>query len=410
MIKEKYIRQFQDTTATIVNSRVESIRYKNITKTGIRVYHDGFIGVAGAIGDFDEDQLTREAVDALSQRIEYPAEPSINFNKNIDMRAPHLPENSFHREVEGLLGELAECRKDFIFSNKISLADEWVHIYNECGLNLEYADKALQISLIFKEKASSNLFDGYFGFDERYYDREKILRQINMTLDAYSEKIALPGKGKYPVIFFKNQFPVNKLITDLRGDVYATGGSLFSGKVGQKLFNENLTFYQTLNPHEVNNMPFFDAEGTVNKDFRYEFIENGVLMAPYTDKRTAAKYGLKLTGSASASYDGVPALDFQNFSFKPSGKTVSELLGGRPGILVLVASGGDFTPEGNYATPVQLAMMFDGKRFTGRLPELNISSDLFTMLGDDFRGMDKDTVFPYSTEKMVVTEMAVEEA
>lgn len=410
MIKENYTRHFQDTTATIVNSRVESIRYKNITKTGIRVYHEGFIGVAGAIGDFNEDQLTREAVDALSQKIEYPAEPSINFNKNIDMRVTHMPENSFRREVESFLEELSECRKDFIFSNKISITGQKVHMYNECGLNLEYSDRALQISLVFKDKSSSNLFDGYFGFDERYYDREKMLEQINMTLDAYSEKVNLPGKGKYPVIFFKNEFPVGKLISDLRGDVYATGGSLFSGKEGQQVFNSNLTFFQAMGPHEVNNMPFFDAEGTVNKDYRYEFIENGVLVAPYTDKRTAAKYGLKLTGSASASYDGVPALDFLNFSFRPSEKTVGELLGGKPGIFILVASGGDFTPEGNFATPVQLAMLFDGKRFTGRLPELNISSNLFAMLGDDFRGMGKDTVFPYSTEKMVITEMTVEEA
>jgi PmbA protein len=409
MVKEKYIRHLQDTTVNIVNSRIESIRYKNITRTSIRLYHDGYIGVAGAIGDYDEERLTQEAAEALGRRIEYPAEPSINFSKNIDTQA-RLPENNFLKEMEALLDELSGRFGNFIFSNKISIVREKHHMHNECGLNLEYSDKAFRLELVFKDRASSNLFDGYFAFDERRYDRAGILDRMGMVLEAYPERVGLPGKGRHPVVFFRNEFPVGKLASDLRGDIFATGGSLFSGKLGQKLFNEGLTFRQALDPEEVRCTPFFDAEGTVNPGYTYNFIENGILMSPYTDKRTAAKYGLAHTGSASAAYDGVPTLDFQNFSFSPSDKTVKELLGGAPGILVLVASGGDFTPEGRFASPVQLAMLFDGNKLVGRLPELNISSDIFTMLGGGFRGMGKDTPFPYSSDKMVVVDMNVEEA
>jgi PmbA protein len=407
MIREKYVYQLRDTTINITNSMVESIRFKDITKTSIRVYKDGLIGVAGAIGNYDEDSLTRDAVEALKQKIAYPCEPSINFSKSVDMRKPIISGNQFLKEIEGLLEELTKKQPNFIFSNKICLSGERHHIDNESGLTLDYSDKAFRFELLFKEKSSANVFDGFFGFEERYYDRQKILEQMNMLLNAYTNPVDLPKGDKMPVIFFKNSFPIGKLITDLRGDIFATGGSIFSGKLGQRLFSEDLTLFQTLNPETVINAPFFDAEGVVNLNYRFNFIENGVLKAPYTDKRLAKKYGLVNTGSSEAPYDGVPSVSFRNWSMTPLKKTVKALLGGQPGIFVLVAEGGDFTPDGGYATPVQLAMLFDGEKFIGRLPEMQISGSIYSMLGEGFRGMGSDTVFPFSTEKMIVTEMTV---
>jgi PmbA protein len=59
-----------------------------------------------------------------------------------------------------------------------------------------------------------------------------------------------------------------------------------------------------------------------------------------------------------------------------TGKTMVELLDGQKGILVWIASGGDFTPAGHFATPAQRAYLFDGERLLGRLPEPNLSSHL----------------------------------
>ncbi|SCG81716.1 hypothetical protein DW1_0095 [Proteiniborus sp. DW1] len=60
---------------------------------------------------------------------------------------------------------------------------------------------------------------------------------------------------------------------------------------------------------------------------------------------------------------------------------------------VLIASGGDFTAEGVFGTPVQLAFLTDGERLIGRLPELTISGDVYTMFGDDFIGRSEDKAF-----------------
>jgi len=89
---------------------------------------------------------------------------------------------------------------------------------------------------------------------------------------------------------------------------------------------------------------------------------------------------------------------------------MKELLDGRNGILVWIASGGDFTPEGRFATPVQLAYLFDGENLLGRLPELSVASNLYDMFGKDFIGVSSDSLTSLSRMDLIAMEMAVSKA
>ncbi len=407
MIREYYRSKVKDTTINIVNSQIESIRNKNIDKRGLRVYHNGMIGVAGAIGAYSEDELFKEAQAALEKNIDYPIKHTSDLAISGDYRTEILTPEKLREEIDALLCELRERQPDFIYTNKISLTEVHSILTNNDGLSLEYADNTMSAGIVFKEKSSSSVFDGFLGFQERKYDRKLILDEFDIILNAYKEKVSLPKNGRYPIIFVSEETPVNKLITDLHADVFTQGGSIFSGKTGQKLFNESFTFGQNLNPENTLNTPFFDAEGTVNKDYKFNLIENGILKAPYCDKKTAHKYGLTPTGSAAASYDGIPQTSLIRPYIKSTAESLKSLLGGQPGILAIVTSGGDFTPNGDYATPVQLAMLFDGERILGRLPEFNLSSNIFSMFGSGFRGVTSNTFFPFSTNELTVLEMDI---
>lgn len=408
MIREQYRSTVIDTTLNVVNSRIESVRNKNITKTSQRVYQDGFIGVAGAIGTFTEDALLKEAQEALEKKIEYPQAPSSNQAMSFDMRKPIMGSQNLVEEFGSLLDELQQHQPGFIFSNKISLTEVQAAIKNSAGLDLNYSDRSLSFGLIFKEKSSTSVFDGSLGFQERKYDRKLILNEFDMMLNAYQEKVELPKDGRYPIIFFTEEAPVDKFISDLKADILAQGGSLFSGKLGQRLFNESFTFGQNLDPEKVYNSPFFDSEGTVNHKFVYNLIENGVFKAPYCDKKTAHKYNFAPSGSGFAPYDGVPQSILSRPYIKRTETDLKSLLGGQPGIVVLMAAGGDFTPQGDYATPVQLAMLCDGERFIGRLPEFNLSSNVYDMFGNGFRGVvPTSSLLPFTTGDYTVLEMNI---
>jgi PmbA protein len=40
--------------------------------------------------------------------------------------------------------------------------------------------------------------------------------------------------------------------------------------------------------------------------------------------------------------------------------------------------------------------LFNGERFVGRLPELNLTSNVFDMFGDSFVGVSRDSLNPLS--------------
>lgn len=409
MIKEKYIQTVKETAINIANSKVESIRLKNGTKTSLRIYKDGCIGVAGAIGSYDEAALTGEALDAIGQGIEYPWSPAGNLQQKISCKSSIFESDLLADEVEHLLAEMTEKHPDFIFSYKVILQEIETRMANDLALELEYDDAVISVEFVYKEKASTNIMDGFIQFQSREYNRSSVLYIVDHTLSAYRRKADLPKEGKLPVVFMESEIPVMKLLTDLNPRQYSSGSSLLSNKSGQKIFNECLTVYLSRNPEDEYNTPFFDAEGTINENFRYALIQNGVLTGPYTDKRTAGIYHLPLTGTAGASYDGVPELSPSGVKLEESEKTLKELLGGQAGIVVMVASGGDFTPEGDFASPVQLAMLFDGDRLVGRLPELQISSNLFDMFGKDFRGLGKDKLKLHAYSRFAVIDMNVTE-
>lgn len=50
MIKELYQQTVREVSLSVSAGRVESLRKKNVTKSGCRVYDNGYIGVAGCLG------------------------------------------------------------------------------------------------------------------------------------------------------------------------------------------------------------------------------------------------------------------------------------------------------------------------------------------------------------------------
>lgn len=394
MIKEKYINRVKEISINIVQTEVESVRKKDILKTGLRVYDNGYIGIAGSLGKVDEQDLERKAIDNLSLKIPYPYSPSQGLEKEVDYREDTFSNEDFVNEADELLNILKDEFPDFTFSNKINITEVESRLINSVGLDLTFKDRLILGQLIIKEKASANVFDALALYIERQYHREQYLNIIRETLNAYRNPVKLPKEGKLPVIFMNyDMTPLTKLIEELNGYKVGTGASLFKDFIGEKKFNENFTFYQSAEKEDIVDSQFFDAEGVVNEGFKYALIENGRIISPYTDKKTADKFNMPLTGSAAGEYDKVPSLSPRYFKVESSNKTLKELLNGQMAVAIVIASGGDFTAEGVFGTPVQLAFLTDGEKLIGRLPELKLSGELYSMFGEDFIGKSKDKAF-----------------
>ena len=119
MEKEYIVNKTSSLSINVVATEVESLRKVDETTSTVRVYEDGYIGVAGQIGDENIDALESQAVENLSSKIEYPCQLTQNETKNVDSRKHIVDTEHFVKVARDLLATLKAEVPDFLFSNKI---------------------------------------------------------------------------------------------------------------------------------------------------------------------------------------------------------------------------------------------------------------------------------------------------
>lgn len=374
-----------ETAVKIVGTKVNAVRIKDIIKKGARVYENGEIGVSGAVGDIPEKDLIEKAIENLSTQIEYPYDLETNLKDHRKYSNFSMSGEELLKLTEEILEKLKNNYDKFLFSETISVKETIVKMKNSEGLDLEYIDAWFELGLILKEKSSANLFDGLIQYFGRSFDKQNFWDFNKGYLNAYSKQVKLPEGEKIPVFILEDSELNGFLNKSLNGERYANGSSLLSGKLNEQLFNKKITFGQNFDSG-MTFEPFFDNEGTILKNDRLPLIQSGKLIRVFTDKKTAATYDLPHTGAADGAYDGVPNLSVTTLKFETDSKNIKAALNGTPGIFVIVSAGGDFTPDGSFAAPVQVGFLFDGESLIARLPEFTMRSTLLEMLGNDYIG------------------------
>ena len=407
MIKEKYSIKSKTVTLSVTNGAISAIQKSNTTKTGLRLYDNGCIGIAGAIGSYDEQRLTSHAEQMLKFKIPYDCSPAKDIKRGIDLTGRFsLSDEDFLSKSEELLSKLTREFPQFMFSHKIVFADTETSLENDCGADLSFKDKMVQVGLLIKHKKSKDLMDSMGIEIARGFDIDAVFKSVTETCACFEEKVGLPEE-KMPVVLLQSpEILLVKFFSDLNGRVMGTGASMFSEKLGQKLFSDDFSLRIERFPAE-NYHNFFDAEGAVLENDSFTLIENGIFKSPFSAKKVAKEYGYDVTCSAAADYDSVPDTSFEGIKVQSSGKTIKELLNGRKAIYVVMAGGGDFTAQGEYASPIQSAFLFDGQNLLGRLPQLSMRSNIYDMFGKDFIGASTDGNSPGSPFKYLAIDMNV---
>lgn len=383
MEKEFLTKTSRSVTLNVTGGKIDSFREKEETTGTVRVYENGCIGIAGCLGAPDENELTDKAVEALNFGIPYPcklegAAEISDVREDEIIAVPDLIPT-----MQSFLDRLGEACPKFAFSNKIGLSYNKTEYRNSKGRHLTSAGRSVSIELIAQNRGSGNLFDTVFAFEGTHFDADMLLKQFKTEYDAFFTPADIEP-GRYPVILSPGAL-LGTFLTHFVAEMYVSGASLLSGKMGQKAFSDKLSLRNDMNPDTNPGVCFFDVEGCVAPDLRPTIIENGVLKGVLTTKKSADTFGLPVLGTAAAAYDGVPSLGFNRFYVDPTAPDLAALVPGKA-IYVVMASGGDTTPSGHFATPVQMAYLMENGKLVGRLPELNISGDFFDLLGKDYIG------------------------
>lgn len=388
MIKELYQTVLRETSLNVTNGEIDALRKRNIVKSGCRVYDRGLIGVAGTLGAPTEETWAQAEAN-LSREISCPWGPERGKVRREHRGRALLPEELIAR-AECLMEAIRREFPRYVFSNKLSWTEEEVRLTNDAGLEYVSQDAVGVVSLLIRREDSVSIFDTSLEQVERDFDTEAILNRLRELLTAHEKVLPMPEAEKLPILFTPALFD-RAWSEGLNARKLARKASPLCGMEGMQLFSRNFTL-QVDRSRENFCAPFFDTEGTVLPGDVCSLIENGVFVRGYADKKCAVEYGLPSTAAGEGVYDAVPSLSMPPISAKPSEKTLEELLEGRPALYVMT-SGGDVTPDGSFASPVQMAYLYQNGRLQGRLPEFTIRGSLFDILGKDFIGCTKDKPF-----------------
>lgn len=410
MIKEKFSVHEKEYTINITNNAIDSTRSKNISKTGFRAIKDGIIGTASAIGSYDEEKMWTAAINNLENKIPYDIESSSsNIKKHISTGNLTMNNDQFYSEVEIILSTLKEKYPDLIFSNKAIMNTTEVSFSNNNETDLKHSMSAVSIGFIFKRKSSTAIMDGSISRDFEDYSREEFLNYAYTMLDGFLSPECKLESGTYPVIFSTFSSILHTFLGNLNCDMFMSGASLFSNKKGEKAFNENFSLHFNTSPGETTS-PFFDAEGSFNENFKFNLIENGVIKTPYTSKAEAKKFKLPHTCSAFGKYDDIPSASpdkLSVFGFKKTHESLDDIIKDQKAILVLIAAGSSYTPDGSFGAPVQVSLLMENGKIIGKLPEFSLSSNVFEMFGANFRGVCPDYFINSKGETLTVIDMDI---
>lgn len=402
MEQEKVINTETTYSVNVAGSQIESLRVNNNLKTTVRVYDNGCIGVAGAIGECDENELLEKAKGNLSQNISYPCILTENQTKKVENIKEIIAPEKFVATAKSLINKLNERFPDYVFSNKFNMSNESIIYENSKNTRLEYSTNNVMVSLAVQKKGSGNILDFDLGYFSNRYDEDEYVEDMATLIDNYDNKVELPDDN-LPVII--DSRILSRMLSEMVAENYVLGSSLFKDKLGSKIFDERVNIYLDRKEDNSEGVPFFDAEGVVPQDGRFYFVKDGVFSGLITNKRSATKFNLPLSSCAAASFDGVPSVGLSLVSMQHTAEGSNALA--KDAIYVALTSGGDMTPSGDMGLPVMLAYLIRDGKIVGRLPEFSLGANVFDLLGKDFIGFAKCDLFKLCKDDVIVANFKI---
>ena len=407
MNKEYIVRKSSEITLNITDGKIDSFREIDESNATVRVYENGKIGVAGALGEVDFVELEKSAVEKLAEGIPYYSTLNAGVKKQIINENLVIEKQKIMPASKRLAKKVATACPKFLVNGKIQQTQVSGSYKNSAQTELAFKNSNLTVFFQVKDKDSSNIADAYYQASVGKYGKsveDKIVADMKVLHDNFfTETITLPD-GEYPMIL--EAYDVfGHILKDFVAEYYVSGGSLFSGKLNGKIFNENLTVSVDRNPKTNRVASFYDAEGEIAKNYRANIIEKGVLKKVITTKNTAHMFGLPVSKTSSGAYDGVPSIGLPGLAIDHTAPDLKTLLGDKKAIWVAISSGGDITTEGVIGMPVMLAFLVENGEIKGRVNAFNASGNVFEMLGDGMVGVSKKNVMSACEGEMIVCNM-----
>ncbi len=376
--------------------QIVSIRNGRLQKNSARVIKEGRISTACGVGNINKDNLLNQAL----EKSEYGIPCACQFPKEMVYKEDLAEAASIDtsKSVERLKEVLEQINQRFpncIHNGRWVEQVVSIALENSLGSELFSRFKLTSISNIYKHQDSMNMLDGWMSTASfKDLNPMEMIHSHSPYLEKYETEAPLKA-GKYPFIFIDNGLIEHKITESISAENYFNQSSLFSDSLGKKIFHQDLSLIDINNNLSKIVYSPFDMEGFLRKEAALPIISEGKFVNLMADLGAAHKYDINPTGNGYREYNSGVNVRANLLDIKPGSKKLKELLKDIPEVIVcFLASGGDFLPNGDFSTPVQVAYLIQNGEVCGRLPQFQISSNIFNYLGGDLIAIAQDEYQP----------------
>lgn len=404
MEKEKYTSSSCESIVEIEEGKIKAFNKRNTSETSFRIHKDGFLGVHYQKGKMSDEEGFKIAEENLSLKREYPYEMEAGIERSRDKSEEIISDSKLMELAKKGISHLNKKYQNFIFAGSFEQTSSEIGYENSKGAKYSNKDSHVGAYISFKHKDSKDINDGSFVTNMRTFSLRKFYKMADNYLENFEKTLELPEEL---IIQMRYYDFTSFLRNHLDAEDIKLGTSLFSGKIGEKIFSDNFTLFHCCDDKNAWHDCFWDGEGVVLKGDKLTYIKNGVLLRGFANKRIAKKYKVRPTGSANFDWTDIPKNGRISLNIKRSKLKTKELLNGRLSIIPLQYSGGGFNEKGDYKMPVQIGLLCDGEKILGKVPPFTMSVNLFDMFGKNFIGVGKDNPAVFN-DKCILVKMNAE--
>lgn len=394
-----------ETSVSVLNSAIESVRNKKMERASARVFEGGFLGISSSMSHADMDSLEKKAVESLSLKVPVNFSLPEGQKRTWDISGNSVLEEELLKHTDELLSKLTKANPNFIFSGNTRTQRMERHLENTSGADYTARESFLSFELMFKHKDSVSILDGALA--NVYYDCpdiDEFVSKYTDILNAFEKNVQIDDES-IPVIFWQDPTIMSFFSRHLNGELIELKTSYFSSKIGEKIFSDKFTLNDVNYDPEQRIANPFDGDGFVREKHVLPLIERGVVKRGMYDLRRAKMYSKEPTGTSLRRYNKSSEIYPNCLLPEKTGVSAKSI---DRALFVLITSGGDFQDDGSISLPVQLGYLFERGKFVGKTQELILNNTIEKMFGLDYIGTLDEGMFDKDFEKFFAVRMNIQ--
>lgn len=384
-------------------NKVAGLKSNKIEKSGARIFKSGKIFSSASIGIISDEALLAKAESAGNVGLDY----DYDLPTTKDLQSFHSSGNPNEKGIQLFSEFFNGLRSEFPnlnWSGRATISNSHTRFSSNYTGTLQSGGASLEWSLLYKRFGVADFADGYMAFKGTHFDFNKVLDTYGSLLKIVNKKASLSSK-KMPVLLVEPYDILTRLSQDLRPDRYHNGSSFLSKKLGEKLFNPQVTLKDISFSPANGKFDRFDGEGVLHHN--PTIFENGIFTNVLYDLRQAKKAGTQSSGNGKRGFNTGASFGLFDLSFVPGKDDLWDLLKSFPECLVVTMGyGGGISDQWEYSSPVQAGYLFRHGLAIGRVPAATIKGDLKEILGKDLLGISSNGLGE-SLNPAVLTQMDV---